>query len=85
MSKFVVWLRDTGERMLRAVLVAVLPLIAVANVKDLNMWETAMWAALGAVVSFLLSLAAKFVGNGASSSFQADLPREQVVADPKVD
>jgi len=81
-SKFTTWLRDTGERVLRAYLGAFTVAVTIAQVQDFAMWKAAALAGLGPAVTVVLSALATFAGNGGSASFQPDLPKDQVQADP---
>lgn len=90
MSKFTVWLRDAAERVGITFATALLGIwladdvINVAELGDLNAWETALTAGLTSAGVLVLAALGSLRGNRSSASLQSDLPLDQVTADPKL-
>jgi len=75
------WCRDAGERALRAAIVTFTSITAGASIFDMNgaedigLWKRAALSAVGAAVSVVMSLAAKWAGGDpATASFTKEIP-----------
>lgn len=87
MSKFVVWLRDTGEQSGKAFVAAFLGTVVLrwtGTIPSLAAAEQLGMAGVAAGVTAALGVLGSRFGNRTSPSFQPDLPAVQVAADPKV-
>jgi ketopantoate reductase len=79
-----VWLKETAERVLTAVVVVVAAQFPLdwAQAVNANFWKKLALAAVAAALVALKQCLGSFVGNRSSGSFLRDLPAEQVQADP---
>ena len=87
-NKFLVWLKDTGERVgftflesLGAVWFAD-DILDRKEFVDMGIYEMAGLAALTSLFALVKAALASRLGNQSSASAIPDLPKEQVIADP---